>query len=260
MTAAIQVTAKPEIEYPDDDGEPMADNTLQFKWIVLLVANLEAVFRNDPEVFVAGNLLWYPALGEPTIRAAPDAMVALGRPKGRRGSYKQWEEGNVAPQVVFETLSPGNRPPEMERKFKFYEQFGVEEYYIYDPDDGSFEGWLRRGSRLAKVANVFGFVSPRLQIRFEPGEGPDNLKIFGPDGEPFQTLSEVVDQRNAAEKVAVSEPNLPRPSELAATERQRAETAEKLVETERRRAATERQRADRLAAKLRELGVEPDGE
>ena len=86
MTAAIQVTAKPEIEYPDDDGEPMADNTLQFKWIVLLVANLEAVFRNDPDVFVAGNLLWYPALGEPTIRAAPDAMVALGRPKGRRGS------------------------------------------------------------------------------------------------------------------------------------------------------------------------------
>jgi Uma2 family endonuclease len=233
MTAAIQVTAKPEIEYPDDDGEPMADNTLQFKWIVLLVANLEAVFRNDPEVFVAGNLLWYPVEGEPTIRAAPDAMVALGRPKGRRGSYKQWEEGNVAPQVVFETLSPGNRPPEMERKFKFYEQYGVEEYYIYDPDDGTFEGWLRRGSRLAKVDNVFGFVSPRLQIRFEPGEGPDNLKIFGPDGEPFQTLSEAVDQRNAAEKVAVSEREL---------------------------AATERQRADRLAAKLRELGVEPDGE
>jgi hypothetical protein len=197
------------------------------------VANLEAVFRNDPDVFVAGNLLWYPIEGEPTIRAAPDAMVALGRPKGRRGSYKQWEEGNVAPQVVFETLSPGNRPPEMERKFKFYEQYGVEEYYIYDPDDGTFEGWLRRGSRLAKVANVFGFVSPRLQIRFEPGEGPDNLKIFGPDGEPFQTLSEAVDQRNAAEKVAVSEREL---------------------------AATERQRADRLAAKLRELGVEPDGE
>jgi hypothetical protein len=80
---------------------------------------------------------------------------------------------------------------------------------------------------------VFGFVSPRLQIRFEPGEGPDNLKTFGPDGEPFQTLSEAVDQRNAAEKVAVSEREL---------------------------AATERQRADRLAAKLRELGVEPDGE
>ena len=31
MTTAIKVTAKPEIEYPDDDGELMSDNTLQFK-------------------------------------------------------------------------------------------------------------------------------------------------------------------------------------------------------------------------------------
>ncbi len=160
MSTAIELSAKPEIEYPDDDGEPMSDNTLQFKWIVLLAANLETVFRNDPNVFVAGNLLWYPVKGEPTIRTAPDAMVAMGRPKGRRGSYKQWEEGNVAPQVVFETLSPGNRPPEMERKFKFYEQYGVEEYYIYDPDDGTFEAWFRTGNRLLKVQNVVGTCEP----------------------------------------------------------------------------------------------------
>ena len=93
MTTSIQLDDKPEIEYPDDDGEPMSDNTLQFNWIVVIKENLEAVFRHDPQVFVAGNLLWYPVEGEPTIRSAPDAMVAFGRPKGRRGSYKQWEEG-----------------------------------------------------------------------------------------------------------------------------------------------------------------------
>ena len=27
MTASIQTSTKPEIEYPDDDGEPMSDNT-----------------------------------------------------------------------------------------------------------------------------------------------------------------------------------------------------------------------------------------
>ncbi len=238
MTTAIQQTANPAIEYPDDDGEPMADNTLQFKWIVLIVGNLEAVLHADPDVFVAGNLLWYPIEGEPTIRAAPDALVAFGRPKGRRGSYKQWEEGNVAPQVVFETLSPGNRPEEMERKFKFYEQYGVEEYYIYDPDDGKFEAWLRRGRRLVKVKDVFGFVSPRLKIRFEPGSGPDSLKIFGPDGELFQTHTVDIDRRKDAEKLAV-------------TERERADAA-----SERADAASER--ADRLTAKLRELGFESD--
>ena len=47
-------------------------------------------------------------------------LVVFGRPKGYRGSYRQWVEGGVAPQVVFEILSPGNRLNEMIRKFKFY--------------------------------------------------------------------------------------------------------------------------------------------
>jgi Uma2 family endonuclease len=40
-------------------------------------------------------------------------MVVFGRPKGDRGSYKQWEENNIIPQVVFEILCPGNRSQEM---------------------------------------------------------------------------------------------------------------------------------------------------
>ncbi len=32
-------------------------------------------------------------------------MVVFGRPKGDRGSYKQWLENQIAPQVVFEILS-----------------------------------------------------------------------------------------------------------------------------------------------------------
>jgi Uma2 family endonuclease len=60
---------------------------------------------------------------------APDAMVAFGRPKGHRGSYMQWRGGGIAPQVVFEVLSPDNRAGELARKFQFYERFGVEEYY-----------------------------------------------------------------------------------------------------------------------------------
>jgi Uma2 family endonuclease len=62
------------------------------------------------------------------IRIRPDVLVALGRPKGERRSYRQWEEDNVAPQVVFEVLSPGNRPGEMDEKFQFYQRYGVDEY------------------------------------------------------------------------------------------------------------------------------------
>ena len=45
--------------YPDSDGKPMADNTLQYRWIVRLVTNLKPLFRGQT-VFVAGDLFWYP--------------------------------------------------------------------------------------------------------------------------------------------------------------------------------------------------------
>jgi Uma2 family endonuclease len=131
------------IIYPDSDGQPRADNTKQFGWIVLLKENLECLFAHDPQVFVAGDLLWYPVEGRPDIRVAPDVFVVKGRPKGDRGSYRQWQEEHIAPQVVFEILSPGNRAKEMIRKLKFYEQYGVEEYYIYDPDDHEWMGLQR---------------------------------------------------------------------------------------------------------------------
>jgi Uma2 family endonuclease len=246
MTTAIRSTSLSEIDYPEDDGQPMAESTLQFKWIVVIKEGLEGLFRDDPNVFVAGDLLWYPVKGDPTIRTAPDAMAVFGRPKkGRRGSYKQWEEGNITPQVVFEVLSPGNRAGELERKFAFYERYGVEEYYLYDPDDGFLQGWLRTSEGLRKVHKMAGFVSPLLGIRFEPGEGPDNLAIIGPDGARFLTYTEQIELREAAEQ-------------RAEAERQRAEVERQLAEAAAERAAAERERAERLSARLRELGIEPD--
>jgi hypothetical protein len=147
----------------------------------------------------------------------------------------QWEEDGIAPQVVFEILSPGNRAGEMERKFQFYEKYGVEEYYIYDPDHGDLVGWQRVGQQLREIPVMAGFVSPRLGIRFEPGEGPDNLTIIGPDGEGFLSPLERRERESAR----------------AEAERLRAETAEHRAETAEHCAA-------HLAAKLRELGIEPD--
>src|SRR5438128_1018539 len=128
-TPTIQERKKP-IVYPESDGQPMAENTLQFRWIVTIEGGLEALYKDDPTVFVAGDLLWYPVEGDNTIRQAPDALVVFGRPKGHRGSYRQWEEDHIAPQVVFEVLSPGNRHGEMGQKFQFYERYGVDEDYI----------------------------------------------------------------------------------------------------------------------------------
>lgn len=221
MSPQTLLRSKPKIHYPDSDGRPMADNTLQFEWIVTLQGGLDAMFRNDPNVFVAGDLLWYPVEGSNKLCAAPDALVAFGRPKGYRGSYKQWEEDGIAPQVVFEVLSPNNRWSEMMDKFRFYERFGVEEYYVFDPDKVELDGYLRQGERFEPIDNINGWQSPRLGIRFDLSSG--DLRVLRPDGQPFATYVELAAQS----------------------------------ERERERAEQECQRAERLAAQLRALGVEP---
>jgi Uma2 family endonuclease len=193
------VTARPgPIFYPETDGQPMAESTRQFRWILILAGNLAALFRDRADVFVCGNQFWYPVEGEPELRAAPDVYVVFGRPKAERGSYRQWEEGNVPPTVVFEVLSPSNTHPEMIDKQAFYEDYGVEEYYVYDPDNNRLYVYLRRGDILARVRQVNGFVSPRLGIRFDLS-GPE-LVVRYPDGRPFLTFEELAAEREQAEK------------------------------------------------------------
>ena len=111
------------VVYPESDGLPMADNTRQLRWIVTIYDNLCAMFRDDPNVFVAANLLWYPVEGEPETRLAPDVFVVFGRPKGHRGSYQQWREDNLPPQVGFQGLPPRNRPGELIRNVRVYERY-----------------------------------------------------------------------------------------------------------------------------------------
>lgn len=208
MAIAQAQFTKAEITYPESDGLPMADNTKQFRYIVTIAGGLSAQYANNPNVFVAGDLFWYPVEGRPDIRVAPDTLVVFGRPKGDRGSYLQWKEANIAPQVVFEILSPSNTPVEMARKNNFYARYGVEEYYEYDPDRGELRGWLRNEQYLDPIDEMHGWASPRLQVRFELHDG--ELVLFHPNGKRFETFAEISE------------------------------------------------RAERLAAQLRALGVEPD--
>lgn len=240
MTISLEFT---EVSFPDSDGKPMAENTEQFQWIVLIKENLEILFADDPNVFVAGDLLWYPVKSRLIPPVAPDAMVALGRPKGRRGSYKQWEEDNIPPQVVFEVLSPCNDDEEMARKLEFYDTYGAQEYYQYDPDTNKLKGWQRRDDRLVTIVELRGWHSPLLGIRFEPEA--ERLRLYYPDGQPFRSPIEL-DQQVKQER------------RRAEQEQQRAEQERQRAEQERQRAEQERQKAERLAEQLRALGVEVD--
>lgn len=223
MVQDVQSSSQTEIIYPDSDGQPMAENTEHFELIVSIKKNLDVLFANQDDVFVAGDLLWYPVEGS-LRRQAPDVMVIFGRTKGYRGSYKQWEEGGIAPQVVFEILSPANRPKEMGRKLAFYQVYGVEEYYIYDPEEIELTGFIRSEELLEPVESMEGWISPRLQVRFEIEE--ERLQLYFPDGRRFSTYEEI--------------------NEELETERQRAESAEARIKV--------------LESRLRQAGLEVDAE
>ncbi|HAG82379.1 MAG TPA: hypothetical protein DCL61_14740 [Cyanobacteria bacterium UBA12227] len=211
MVSQLESPTEKEIIYPDSNGQPMANNTVQFGWIVEIQQNLDWLFADEPNVFVAGDLFWYPVKGKPNIVNAPDVMVVLGRPKGDRRSYQQWHEDGIAPQVVFEILSPSNTQDEMEKKLLFYDRYGVQEYYIYDPDCNQLRGWLRGEDGLDVIPEMVDWVSPQLGIRFAWSE--ESFEIYRPDGERFLTYAEI-SQRLQEQQQRVEE------------ERQRAEEAE----------------------------------
>jgi Uma2 family endonuclease len=201
---SVALSPRGTIIYPDSDGKPMSDNTKQSRWIVTLFDNLLALFRKSADVFVAADLLWYPVEGEPETRAAPDVMVAFGRPKGDRGSYKQWEENDVPVTIAFEILSPQNSYFEMADKLDFYDRYGVEEYYVYDPDSNKLVVYIRQTASLIRDYAVDGFVSPRLGIRIQLDE--PEMTIYRPDGRPFLTFEELEEVRLAAvERVDTAE-------------------------------------------------------
>jgi Uma2 family endonuclease len=227
-----------ELLYPSSDDEPMAESTKQYEWIVRIKENCERLFARDPNVFIAADLFWYPlsVKAPPVPHQAPDVMVIFGRPKGPRKSYRQWQEEGIAPQVVFEILSASNKTrrgmEKMDEKFFFYQQHGVEEYYIYDPDEYTLEGYIREGTSFTPIdANqLSNWRSPRLGItlRWRSGE----LEVFYPDGRPFLSFLEL--------------------AQLAEFQEARADRAQDWADQQTQRADQETQRANEAEQRAQE--------
>lgn len=156
-------------------------------------------------------------------------LVAIGWPKGYRGSYRQWLEDDVAPHVVFEILSPSNTLREMMAKGTFYARYGAEEFYAYDPQSNTLIGWFAQDGVMVSVPDMDGFTSPRLGIRFDMSG--ETLALSAPDGAPFLTFPQLQGERER--------------------ERARANTAEA-------RADAAEAELVALRAKLAAQGIDPD--
>ncbi|AOY80625.1 Uma2 family endonuclease [Moorena producens JHB] len=247
-----------DIFYPESDGKPMADNTLQFELITTIKYGLEVHFKDEPNVFVAGDLLWYPIQGQPKINQAPDVMVVIGRPKGHRRSYKTWVEDNINPQVAFEIASLTNTIKELEEdKLKFYRTHGVEEYYLYDPNRAKLKGWLRSAEKLEAIPQMLGWVSPRLGITFELVAS--QLVLYYPNGEPFASYLEISEQREQQrQRAEQAEEALEQTQEALELERLEKQQASQRAEQAQQALELERTRMKALLEQLKAKGINPE--
>ena len=164
----------------------------------------------------------------PRVPVVPDGFLSLGverRKDGKsRPSYVVWEEQGIVPSLVLEMVSntPGGK---YDTKMEIYRNLGVLYYVIYNPDY-----WQRDRHQPFEVYKLIDH-SYQLQLgepywmpEIELGIGRFRRMVGGVQLELLYWYDQQGNRYLSAEE----------------------------------RAELEQQRADRLAARLRELGEDPD--
>jgi len=237
------ISQRAEVVYPSSDGEPLAETSVHIDAIINAVITLRNYLEGQQAIVLADQFLYY-VQGFPKFRVAPDVMVIFNVPPGARDNYKVWEETQV-PSVIFEMTSAGTKDRDEIVKKDLYEGLDVPEYWQFDPK-GEWIPEKLRGYRLRDgvYAPITDGRSEPLQLRLEVDGSL--IAFYREDtGEKLLASDELV-QALRQETLARQEAEV-----LLEQERQRADQ-------ERQRADQERQRGDRLAARLRELGEDPD--
>jgi Uma2 family endonuclease len=187
-------TAAPPIYYPESDGKPMGETDVHIDALIYLREALRDYFRDDPQVYVAGNMLLYYEEGNPAACVAPDVFVVHGVAKGQRRTYCLWDEGQP-PSVVFEITSRETRLEDLGTKRAVYAMLGVREYFLYDPL-GEYLRPPLQGYRLQEgeyqrilVGTNEGLTSHALGLELRVEEG--RLRLVNPvTGERLLTPAE----------------------------------------------------------------------
>ncbi len=125
------------IEYPDSDGEPMAEDDAQLFAMIDTISTLRQWFAGRPEVYAGGDMLIYYRMNDNETRVAPDVFVVLGAGNHSRRSWIVWREG-LTPDFVMEMASGSTWRRDMREKREIYAGMGVAEYWRFDPSGRRF--------------------------------------------------------------------------------------------------------------------------
>ncbi len=246
---ALEPQAPPEWEPPVpptdlifDDGVPLESNRHRIAMNVLIRSTQQALLAQTEDFFVGGNMFVYYSRNQAMNRdfRGPDFFVALGVEGDReRQGWVVWEEEGRYPDVIVELLSPSTAKIDKGVKKDLYEQvFKTPDYFVFDPfDPSSLEGWrldLAQGYQPLSPNEQGWLWCESLGLWLGLWEGAI-------DREPVNGVCQWLRLYDAQGNL------MPLPEEAA----------QQQAEQEKQRGEQEKQRADRLAEKLRELGIDP---
>jgi len=220
-----------EIIVPPTDlwsDEPPLESDRHREQMDLLINCLNWWWRERTDFYVSGNLTIYYSPEQIKSRdfRGPDFFVVLGTERRLRKSWVVWGENGRYPNLIVELLSESTAAVDRGLKKQIYQDiFRTPDYFLFDPETLELAGFhLLDGQYQELMPNDKGWLwSQQLELYLGVYQG--KLRFFTNDEQLVLTEGE--------------------------DERRQKELAEQ-------RAEQEAQRAERLAAKLRELGVDPD--
>jgi Uma2 family endonuclease len=119
-------------DYPESDGQPLAETEMHLDELLALRDVLKDHFRDAGDVYVGANMFVYYEKGVKSAVFAPDVFVTRGVPTTVRRTYKLWEEGRP-PSIVVEISSDSTWLEDTGNKKALCARLGVSEYFLFDP-------------------------------------------------------------------------------------------------------------------------------
>lgn len=203
----------PEIDYPDSDGKPMAESDPARDYLIYAVEALKYYYKDQPQVYVSGNLFIYYEEGNPKSVISPDVFVVFGVSNQQRRSYKVWEENNKIPDFVIEITSKSTVSQDQGLKKGLHAFLGVKEYFQYDPTQDylkpALKGYRLVGENYIPIQptilpnNELNLYSEVLSLELQLKS--DNLRFYDPETkEILLSYLELEQARQNAEQVRLN--------------------------------------------------------
>lgn len=98
-------------------------------------------------------------LDEVSNAVQPDIVVIL---RANKGALDQLGHFKGIPDLLIEFLSPGNRTHDLVRKKDLYEHFGVQEYWVIDPETKLVMIFELKKGKYELIAEDIGIIKSEL--------------------------------------------------------------------------------------------------